>query len=176
MNIKSLLVCLYNKCRNYINYFFFLFKIFNLLKIFINFFDLYILDLENGQNDSDTKEPSDETSNNKEEKKRPDIYSQFFEKRNLIKLGLLVSEPLRQLLYIWLSLKISESISGQPDAKSILGILFIIEVIDRSIADIINENIENEIEDEFNKKNEEQKEQVDKAETNLNIKEEEEKK
>lgn len=168
MKIKLFIIILYKKCRNYINFLFFLLKFLNILKILVNFFDLSIIsDLDDNKNNVESTKEESTDSTNKQENKRPDIYSQFFEKRNLIKIGLKISEPFRQLFYIWLSLKLSESMLGQPEAKSIIGILIIIEVIDKSIAEIIDENIEKSIEDELNNTDKnnninEQKENIEK--------------
>jgi hypothetical protein len=102
---------------------------------------------------SSEKDSNDSEKSKEDEKPRPSIYSQFFEKKNIIKMAAKLSEPLRQFFYLWLSLKISENMLGQSDAKSIIGILIVIEIIDRTIADIIDESIENSIENELNKSN-----------------------
>ena len=57
--------------------------------------------------------------------------------------------PIRQLLYIWLSLKFCENFSDNMDVNSILNIIVIVEIIDKSITEAINED--NSIDDSTDK-------------------------
>ena len=114
------------KKKNLINYFFFFLKIFNLIKFFFNLFDYFIFNI------------NEEKSNNTEN------FSSYFNKKYLIKLIFNGTFPLRQICYLFISYKISEKMLDDPNLNTFLSIVTVIEIIDKSIVNIINEEEEEE--------------------------------
>jgi len=141
--MKNLIYYFFFNLKYVIRIFFLLIKFLNL----INSFDFMQLRTETSVNEINDNEKSKNVNN-----------------------IMLLTFPKTIVIYMWLSLKICENFSENLEVNNILNIIVIIEIIDKSITDAINEeeSLQNDLDNkeeiiqESNKELEEKKENIDK--------------